>query len=453
MKCLREFTPQKGEIMKFSRFNLTGRTQDEFLVYNSLSGALIAFEKPYLAAASEAFQKSAVEKLPENFLASMKEEGVLVEDEFDELDVIRILTATRIGWTESWHFSIMLNQICNLCCPYCFQPRKNLVMSDLVGDLVVKAMQRVAAQTKKISIDWYGGEPTLSFDLLKRLNDRIAAICKKVGIEYMVSMTTNGYVLNDEILSYLASSQTSHLQITLDAPKENHDFKRIPASGKPTFDVILANIQKTVSAGIHVLVRVNVAKQNLDRSFEIYDALEKAGLKNKVEVMIRPIISSEANPCAGDCVNPVLFGKKMISHYLKAAKEGWIVLPFVDTLQSMGYCIADYPTHAIIDPEGNVYKCGEAFSESENIGKIDDNGDISWNKEGFDAFVLRDPLQLSECRVCPILPICMGGCHMLRFWKHRMSCNEFKHDLPSFVETLYFNQMNMEGGEKHENSS
>lgn len=433
--------------MKFSRFNFTGRTQDEFLAYNSLSGALIAFEEPYLAVASEAFQKSAVGKLPENFLASMEEEGFLVGDEVDELDVIRTLVATRIGWKESWHFSIMLNQICNFRCPYCFQPRKNLVMSESVGDLVVKAVEHVADQTKKVSIDWYGGEPTLSFNLLKRLNDRIGVICSKAGIEYVISMTTNGYLLNDDILAYLASFQTSHLQITLDAPKENHDLKRIPLSGEPTFDVILANIQKTVSAGIHVLVRVNVATQNLDESFEIYDALEKAGLKNKVEVMIRPVISSEANPCAGDCVNPVLFGKKMISHYLRAAKEGWIVLPFVDTLQSMGYCIADYPTHAIIDPEGNVYKCGEAFSESETMGKIAGNGEISWDKERFDAFVLKNPLDFPECRACPILPICMGGCHMLRFWKSRIACNEFRHDLPSFVETLYFNQRNMEGGD------
>lgn len=433
--------------MKFSTFNLTSRTQDKFLVYNSLSGALLAFEQPHSDLMSVAFQEAKASKIPDNFLSALKEGGFLVENEADELDTIRALTARRIHWEESWHLSIMLNQACNFRCPYCFQPRKNLFMSDSVGDVVLRMIERIASQTKKISVDWYGGEPTLSFELLKRLNNGIAARCSRAGVEYVVSMTTNGYLLDGKVLAYLKSFQTSHLQVTLDAPRENHNRNRIPPSGEPTFDVILANIKNAALAGFHVFVRVNVTTQNLDSSFEIYQLLEEAGLKNKVEVSIRPVVSSEANPCAGNCLGPVRFGKKMTSHYYEAAKRGWIVLPFVDNLQSMGYCIADYPTHAIVDPEGNVYKCGEAFSETEKTGRIASDGRILWDQAGFDAFVLRDPLDFPECRTCQILPICMGGCHMLRFWKHRTSCNEFKHNLPLFVETLYLNQLNMGGGD------
>ena len=193
---------------------------------------------------------------------------------------------------------------------------------------------------------------------------------------------------------------------------------------------------------------MNVTKENLDSSFEIYKILENAGLKNKVEVSIRPVVSSAANPCSGNCLTQTDFGKKMMSHYYEAAKNGWVILPFIDNLQSMGYCIADYPTQAIIDPEGSLYKCGEAFSDEEATGLIDNEGAIIWDKGKFDAFVKRNPLNQKECRSCQILPICMGGCHMLRFWKNKKSCNEFMHDLNLFVKILRLNQANIENVDK-----
>ncbi len=430
--------------MKSSIFNIVVRNIDDILVYNSLSGALLAFEKKYFDVIQNAFLSGSLDNIPKDFISVLKDGGFFVDDDNDELDRIRILTQRRINWFDSWHFSIMLNQACNFMCDYCFQPRKNLFMSVLVGSKVLKMIEGITHQTKRISVDWYGGEPTLSFNFLKKLNDAIAILCEKAQIEYIVSMTTNGYLLDDDILKYLKSFQMSHLQITLDAPRENHNRTRILKNGSPTFNAILQNIKKAVGYGIHVLVRVNVTNRNLKESYTIYNALERTGLKNKVEVSIRPVISSESNSCEGSCPEAVRFGKKMLSHYYEAAKNGWIVLPFVDNLQSMGYCIADYPTHAIIDPRGNIYKCGESFSDKENMGKISRDGYLRWDKRKFDAFIERDPLIFPECRICKILPICMGGCHMLRFWKNRISCNEFRHDLGLFVKILYYNQINLD---------
>jgi len=430
--------------MKLSIFNLIDEDNGELLVYNSLSGALVSFEPKYLKRMLKVFKQGAVDMIPKKFIIPLKEDGFLIDIDLDELDNINILVQRRINWTQSWHFSIMLNQSCNFKCPYCFQPRKQSFITPSVEDRILKMIKLQCGQTKKITIDWYGGEPLLSFNLLRRLNKKISDICSTEGVDYEICLTTNGYLLDDTVLKYLDDYKVSHLQITLDAPIEYHNKSRILNNGEPTFDVILSNIQKAVDHGIHILVRANVTITNQDSSFEIYEILEKAGLKNKVEVTIRPVVSSGANPCDSNCLTPTGFGEKMISHYYKAANNGWVVLPFVDNLQSMGYCVADYPTHAIIDPDGNLYKCGEAFSDAENTGKIHKNGEIFWDKKRFDEFVNRNPLDQKECVACGILPICMGGCHMLRFWKHKMSCNEFKHNLNIFVKILRLNQKNID---------
>jgi uncharacterized protein len=426
--------------MKPSIFNIVTNDNGELLVYNSLTGALVAFGSKYFERMFRVFKQGSISDTPEEFILPLKNDGFLVDSDKDEHEIINILTQRRVNWKKSWHFSIMLNQSCNFKCFYCFQPRKKLFISSSVEDRILKMIKLQCAQTEKITIDWYGGEPLLSFALLKRLNKNINDICLEEGVEYEICMTTNGYLLDEDVLRYLDDYKVSHLQITLDAPVEYHNKSRVLNDGGPTFDAILSNIKKAVMRGIHVLIRVNVSQENKDSSFEIYELLEKAGLKNKVEVSIRPIVSSGANPCNDNCLTQISFGEKMIAHYYKAAKNGWIVLPFVDNLQSMGYCIADYPTQAIIDPEGNVYKCGEAFSDAENTGEISEKGEIIWDKEKYGAFVNRNPLDQKECVACEILPICMGGCHMLRFWKQKMSCNEFKHDLETFVKILRLNQ-------------
>lgn len=430
--------------MKYSMFNIVSKDNNELLVYNSMTGALVAFEPKYTERMSQAFKESSINMIPKEFIAPLKEDGFLVSASFDEHKKINALAQRRIDWTKSWHFSIMLNQSCNFKCFYCFQPRKKLFITPAVEEKILKMIKLQCKNTSRISIDWYGGEPLLSFDLFRKMNTKIYNACLAENVDYEISVTTNGYLLNEKILKYLHSYKVSHFQITLDAPAEHHDKNRILHNGEPTFDVILANIQKVVKQGIHVLVRVNVTKINLDSSFEIYELLENAGLKNKVEVSIRPVVSSVANPCASDCLTQTDFGEKMISHYYEAAKNGWIILPFVDNLQSMGYCIADYPTQAIIDPEGNLYKCGEAFSDEETTGLINNDGEIIWDKNKFYAFVNRNPLDHKECKNCEILPICMGGCHMLRFWKKKKSCNEFKHNLDLFVKILRLNQINID---------
>ncbi|MBU0670594.1 SPASM domain-containing protein [Patescibacteria group bacterium] len=408
-----------------------------------MTGALVSFEPKYAERMSCVFKKGEINMIPEEFISPLTEDGFLVEANFDEHKKINDLAQRRINWTKSWHFSIMLNQSCNFKCFYCFQPRKKLFITPAVEEKIIKLIKLQCKKTDRISIDWYGGEPLLSVDLFKKMNTKIHGICMAKNVDYEISLTTNGYLLNETVLEYLSSYKVSHFQITLDAPAEYHDKSRVLKNGTPTFEVILANIQNVVSRGVHVLVRVNVTEHNKDSSFEIYDLLERAGLKNKVEVSIRPVVSSAANPCAGGCLTQTDFGEKMLSHYYEAAKNGWVILPFVDSLQSMGYCIADYPTQAIIDPKGNLYKCGEAFSEEEATGLINDSGEIVWDEAKYNAFVNRNPLHQKECRNCEILPICMGGCHMLRFWKNKKSCNEFKHDLDQFVKILRLNEINM----------
>lgn len=427
--------------IKFSRFNIWTYTEKcELILYNSLTGALVVFEKPESDEMLIVLENEQVSSVPEGLIEVLQENGYIVADEIDELEEIGNLIVRRQGLTDEYFFSVLLNLDCNFKCFYCFESHTGAYLDEVVSEIIISMVSKLPKSTKKISVDWYGGEPLLSFKKLCLLNDKFMEICAARGIQYCASVTTNGYLLNSSVIEYLKTIPLSYLQITLDGPAETHNISRPLKNGKPTFDVILKNIKNAVDQGIEIMVRVNVTRINIDRIVELYQAIEEQGLKNKVQIMLRPVVSSLAHPCTEHCLSEIELAGKVADIYKQMAEKGWIIFLNVGDMQCMGFCHAEFPGRFIIDIRGNLYKCGESFGPEESIGNLDSEGNLILNPEKASLFVNKNPLDFSECRNCNILPICMGGCSMKRFWKGIDCCDEFKYALPKFLEVLVLNQ-------------
>jgi len=409
-----------------------------------MTGALATFKEPYYSKVLAALKNNQVSFIPEKFKKNLTEDGYLVEDEVDELEKINNLVARRRGWKDEYFLSILLNLDCNFKCFYCFESHTGKYLSNFTSQKIISMIYQISKSAKKISVDWYGGEPLLSFNKMRFLNDEFIKICNANNIEYATSITTNGYLLSSSVIKYLESAPLTHLQITLDGPPETHNISRPLKNDGPTFDVILGNIKEAVAQEIEVIIRVNITKLNVDQIPELYQIIDKHGLKNKIQLMLKPVVSSSANPCENCCLSEYALGSRMTAIYKWAAENGWIVFPNVDSMQCMGFCIADFPSQFIIDLQGNLYKCGELFTSKEAVGRIGDKGELILDQFKYKQFVDKNPLNFPECKGCNILPICMGGCNMKRFWKGINCCEELKHDLPQFLEVLVLNQHNMD---------
>ena len=433
--------------MKLSMFNVWTPDGDSLIVYNSKTGALATFEPPYCDSVLAALENHDSSLLAEEFLEALAEDGYLVENETDELAYIQELVDTRQKLTDEYYFSILLSLTCNFGCFYCFEDHTGKIIDDAVAQKLTAMMERISPTAKKIAIDWYGGEPLLSFARLRELNDRFMALCATNGTHYEISITTNGYLLTQEIIDYLKGVPITHLQITIDGPPETHDQSRPLKTGGPTFAVILDNIKNAVANGLSIFIRVNITKHNIDRVHELYQILAARGLKNKVRLLLKPVVSSPNRPCKEDCLAGTSLSSRMVPIYVQAARDGWVVFPHVDSMQCMGFCVADFPGQFIIDPSGAVYKCGECFSEAETVGSLAADGEIVLNQTAYQRWIKKTPLDYPECRCCPILPICMGGCNMKRWWHNIDCCEELKHDLPDFLRAMVLNQDNMDKAE------
>src|SRR5262249_41956817 len=90
-------------------------------------------------------------------------------------------------------------------------------------------------------------------------------------------MTTNGYLLTEEVADKLLRWQINNFQITLDGVPDNHDCSRPARDGSGTFWTIFENLKGLARRKdeFHVGLRVNFDQANYPRMGEFLDLVEK----------------------------------------------------------------------------------------------------------------------------------------------------------------------------------
>ena len=150
-----------------------------------------------------------------------------------------------------------LTQNCNFRCKYCsysgnylyMRKHKNLSMSweiarksiDYYCDILFS--QERTKKNRTVSVGFYGGEPLLEFSLIKKCINYINKKIKNTNFNKFFLITSNGSLINDEILDYLIKTNIE-LNISLDGPKMEHNKYRIYKNGRGSFNKVWENITK-----------------------------------------------------------------------------------------------------------------------------------------------------------------------------------------------------------------
>ena len=92
----------------------------------------------------------------------------------------------------------------------------------------------------EVTIGYYGGEPFLNFDLIKRATEYANSIFQSKRIRYLI--TTNCSIINDEIIDFII---TNNIQLTIsyDGPYQD-DHRKFRNNGSDTSNIVQQNIKK-----------------------------------------------------------------------------------------------------------------------------------------------------------------------------------------------------------------
>ncbi|MEZ6852320.1 Cys-rich peptide radical SAM maturase CcpM [Halodesulfovibrio aestuarii] len=144
--------------------------------------------------------------------------------------------------------TLQVTQQCNLRCKYCIysgsyksREHSGKKMSFEMAKKGVDFVLQRSVDIPTVAINFYGGEPLLAFDLMKKVVEY--AKKRAEGKKIVFNVTTNGTLFTDENIRFLSENAFS-VMISLDGSKEVHDKNRVfAASGKGTFDAIMHNLQ------------------------------------------------------------------------------------------------------------------------------------------------------------------------------------------------------------------
>ncbi|MFA4929089.1 MAG: radical SAM protein [Patulibacter sp.] len=99
---------------------------------------------------------------------------------------------------------------------------------------------------RRPSIGFYGGEPLLNFDLIKKCVQYLKTAYPELDFHF--SVTTNGTLLTKEKEEFL-KEHGFYISISIDGPKEEHDRNRVYPNGKGTFSDVIKNANRLIASG------------------------------------------------------------------------------------------------------------------------------------------------------------------------------------------------------------
>lgn len=149
-----------------------------------------------------------------------------------------------------------VTQKCNLRCKYCIyndfnDEFRDFSYIDMEWETLKKGLDYVKEHSgNKIIIGFYGGEPLVNFDLVKKGIEYFQTICKE-DQEVIFTMTTNLTLVTEEIASYLASIRDMRIVCSFDGPENIQNKFRIDKNKKGTFDEALRGLNLLVNAFKH----------------------------------------------------------------------------------------------------------------------------------------------------------------------------------------------------------
>ncbi|AXU61884.1 thioether cross-link-forming SCIFF peptide maturase [Clostridioides difficile] len=314
---------------------------------------------------------------------------------------------------------------CNLKCKYCFAAQGDFggekeLMSFEVGKAAIDYLIANSGSRKNLEIDFFGGEPLMNFEVVKQLVDYGRSVEKDYNKNIRFTITTNGVLLNDEIIDYI-NENMHNVVLSLDGRKEVNDNMRPTLNDKGSYDITLPRFKKLVEKRAkdkYYYIRGTFTRDNLDFS---KDVMHFADLGFKL-TSVEPVVGDESNPYAlREEDLPKIFEEyeKFAVEYAERQLQGdgFKFFHFMIDL-NQGPCVIKRITgcgagneYLSVTPNGDIYPCHQFVGNEEfKMANIFDE-EIVLPENLKNMFREAHVYTKEECKQCWNKFYCSGGCH------------------------------------------
>lgn len=317
---------------------------------------------------------------------------------------------------------------CNLKCKYCFASQGDFggakaIMSFEVGKKALEYLVDNSGSRKNLEVDFFGGEPLMNFEVVKQLVEYGNELAKEKGKNFRFTITTNGVLLDDEIIDYV-NEHMHNVVLSLDGRKSINDDMRPTLNDKGSYDIIVPKFQKLIEKrkDKYYYVRGTFTRDNMDFSKDVLHFKDLGFDLTSVE----PVVGDESNPYAlreEDLPKILDEYEKLAIEYskMRVNNEPFRFFHFMVDL-SQGPCVIKRMTgcgagneYLAITPEGDIYPCHQFVGQEEfKMGNVMADK-VELPKEMQETFKEAHIYAKDECSKCWAKFYCSGGCHANAF--------------------------------------
>ena len=169
---------------------------------------------------------------------------------------------------------LLITYDCNLRCTYCYEPKKAhfKMTAETAKSCIKKTIDSLDDSYDSVIVQLMGGEPLLSFDLIKEVSEWIWSQEFKVKVRN-VHAPTNGTVLNPEMKEWLVANKDKFsLALSFDGDRLMHNMNRSASAD----EIDLSFFSKTFP---EVPVKMTLSPDTIGHFFEGYRFLIEQGFK------------------------------------------------------------------------------------------------------------------------------------------------------------------------------
>ncbi|MDB4973311.1 MAG: aslB [Myxococcaceae bacterium] len=370
---------------------------------------------------------------------------------------------TGAAMVRSLHTTIKpIGSLCNLDCAYCYYLSKEELLSQKSRRMRDDVLERfvvdyIAAQdAEEIAFTWHGGEPTLMGLSFFR---RVVELQQKhlpAGRRIANDLQTNGTLLDDEWCAFLAEEQFL-VGISIDGPRDLHDFYRPTKTGKPSFDAVFAATQRLKQHGVPFSTLSTVNRKNAGEALRVYRFLRdevgsrymqfipcvepKQFARLATGTLPEAQLASQSSPRARPghpmsivtdwSVDPDDWGAflSVVFDEWRAHDQGKVKVNLFESLfaqlqgkpsllcTSSPFC----GKNLAVEHDGRVYSCDHFVYPEHELGSVQDKpfAELAFSLQQLEFGLDKHNSLPSECKACPYLKLCWGECPRTRILKTR----------------------------------
>ena len=289
-------------------------------------------------------------------------------------------------------------------------------MSFEVGKRAIDFLVENSKNRKNLEVDFFGGEPLMNFDVVKKIVAYARSIEKEHNKNFRFTLTTNGVLIDDDVIDF-CNREMNNVVLSLDGRKEVHDRLRKDYNGRGSYDLIVPKFLDFVKkrGDKSYYIRGTFTHKNTDFTNDIFHMAD-LGFK---ELSMEPVVCAPNEEYALTEEDlPALFEQYEIlaKEMLKRDSEnrGFTFYHYMIDL-SHGPCIykrisgcGSGTEYLAVTPWGELYPCHQFVGDEKySMGNIYDGVTNTKMREKFKKC---NVYSRPECADCWAKLYCSGGC-------------------------------------------